>query len=492
MMIYDFDKYKTLIENRLSPESFEHSVRVSDCAALLGERFDVDAEKLRIAGILHDYAKEIDPDTLLHLAIDGGVKITKNERECPHRLHGKVGALLVERELGITDPEILSGIANHYGVVGMKPFEEVVFLADMYDRLRRYDYDVSLDKVLESDDLDDAVMYILQFAITGFVDNDEKMSTDVAILYDFIITKRSKNDAWGRDGVKWLLERKSVYDDESFDILLKVCMEHSTGLESLNNARDLGGYRTEDGRTVAKHKIIRSAALSRMTKEDADRLYDMGINTIIDFRAESGRKKLPDINTEKFRCIPCEMASFVKSDYQKEISEMVSGSDGEHLAGDMWLNGQFLREFNVEEMYRANFTAEKSAAGLKQMLDIMLDDETTGVLIHCRDGKDRTGVAAFIILILLGVSEDDYICDYMASAVSTFAITELANDFFEFFSYDEGIVANSRREKSVDYNLMVAVSDWMIEKYGTDGAYFRDVLKIDEDYVRRLREKFLE
>ncbi len=491
-MMYDYDRYKTITRNRLSQDSFEHSVRVSDCAARLGERFDVDAEKLRVAGILHDYALEMDPDTLLQLAADGAVKITKHERECPHRLHGKVGALLVERELGITDPEILSGIASHYGVVDMTPFEEVIFLADLYDRLSCCDYDVSMDRMLESSTLDEAVMYVLQFAITGLVNDDEKMSADIAVIYDFIITRRSKTSAWDRDAVKWILERRSVYDDESFDILLKVCMEHSTGLSSLNNARDLGGYRTADGRTVARHKIIRSAALSRMTQEDADRLYDMGINTIIDFRAESGRKKLPDIHTERFRCIPCEMANFVKSDYQNELAGMASESDGSRLAGDMFLNGEFLKEFDVEQMYRANFTSEKSAEGLRQMLDIMLDDETTGVLIHCRDGKDRTGVASVIILILLGVSDYDCACDYMASAVSTFALTEISNDFFEFYSYDEDIVTNSRREKSVDYNLAMAISDWMIDKYGDDGAYFRDVLKVDGDYVRCLRDKFLE
>src|SRR6266403_2222364 len=65
-------------------------------------------------------------------------------------------------------------------------------------------------------------------------------------------------------------------------------------LEGAKNFRDLGGYRTSDGRYVRWGLVYRSNYLANLTAKDAEYLHNLGIRLVCDFRAEGERTRSPD------------------------------------------------------------------------------------------------------------------------------------------------------------------------------------------------------
>ena len=75
-------------------------------------------------------------------------------------------------------------------------------------------------------------------------------------------------------------------------------------LEGVPNARDLGGYLTEDGRVIKTHKLIRSGALWNLTKKDQEILIrEYEVKTDIDFRSHMEADQKPDPQLQV--CVMC-------------------------------------------------------------------------------------------------------------------------------------------------------------------------------------------
>ena len=489
----DFDRIKKEVKNRMSEKRYMHSERVSDNAAILAKKFGQDEEKARWAGMLHDIAKELGDDRFLSIAEKNGIPISDAERQSPHRLHGKVGAVIARDELGITDKDILSGIFNHFGCAGMTDFEEVIFLADVYDKLHSVEEDKTLDEFLAAETVDDAILFMLSYNLMwqekGLADDD----ADIRVIYDYILDKKMRKNGSEVDLDEWSRKREAVYSDEQFDKLLDINTTHSVGVTSVKNIRDLGGYDTNSGKKIRAGKLIRSAVLEKLTQEDADRLYDMGVNYVIDLRSEADQKGLPDINIDKFNKETCELSTIEKTEYQKELIGISKGLlvNPNHREGEAWMNGEFLREMDMEQMYKDILSSESSVKSIRKMFEILMRDDCTGAVIHCRDGKDRTGIAAMIILFILDVHLNDIAMDYMASAIPNYAITEIYDAYFSCNNYDDEIITNSTREKSVDKNLILSIQPWFKENYGGMSAYVHDVLGLDDGCIKKIRNKYV-
>lgn len=128
-----------ILKERLSVKRFEHSLRVVDTALKLATDWQIDKEKVYLAALLHDYAKDLSAEKLLELGRENNLVISKVEEKQPDLLHGPVGAWLCQTELKVEDEEILQAIAYHTtGRVGMTPLDIVVYLADLIEPGRTY------------------------------------------------------------------------------------------------------------------------------------------------------------------------------------------------------------------------------------------------------------------------------------------------------------------------------------------------------------------
>lgn len=115
---------------RLSPKRLEHCLGVEKASLDLAERYDVDQERAGLAGLLHDYAKELSNQEFLDLIdryqLDPALKTWNN-----NVWHGLVGIYKIQEELGLKDPAILRAIEIHtVGAEQMSDLDKVVYVAD--------------------------------------------------------------------------------------------------------------------------------------------------------------------------------------------------------------------------------------------------------------------------------------------------------------------------------------------------------------------------
>ncbi|MBQ7283938.1 MAG: bis(5'-nucleosyl)-tetraphosphatase (symmetrical) YqeK, partial [Oscillospiraceae bacterium] len=112
---------------------------VEKLAVELGTIYGLDTEKLRIAALLHDIMKNAPHDILLHRAQQSG--IINGIKDKPRQtLHGFAAADYAQKELGITDSEILWAVKSHTcGRDGMEDMEKVIYLSDMLCEERKFD-----------------------------------------------------------------------------------------------------------------------------------------------------------------------------------------------------------------------------------------------------------------------------------------------------------------------------------------------------------------
>lgn len=169
-------------------------------------------------------------------------------------------------------------------------------------------------------------------------------------------------------------------------------------LQGGQNFRDLGGYPTRDGRTVKWGVLYRSGAMNGLT--DADFLYlaKLGIRTVCDFRSTEERQAAP------VRWPAGQMPRVLADDYRMDAMgfdfKAASSWTGEQARAVMSAHyPDMLERFNGQ--YRRMF--EQLLAG------------DTPLAFNCSAGKDRTGVAAALILTALDVPRETVIEDYVLS-----------------------------------------------------------------------------
>lgn len=147
----------------LLPEKrFRHSVGVSETAGKLAEKYGADADKARLAGMLHDIAKYF-PDDRLAAVIRRRKDVSDDFLKFSDKLwHAPVGAVYAEEKLGITDREILDAMTYHTtGRKNMTLLDKIIFLADYIEPGRDFP-GVEAVRDAAGKDLDEAVYQELQ------------------------------------------------------------------------------------------------------------------------------------------------------------------------------------------------------------------------------------------------------------------------------------------------------------------------------------------
>jgi protein-tyrosine phosphatase len=248
-------------------------------------------------------------------------------------------------------------------------------------------------------------------------------------------------------------------------------------LAGVQNFRDIGGYRTVDGRRVKWGLIYRSSELSNLTPEDLSLVEGLNIETIHDLRSVEERLSEPTAWTGP------DAPPIVAHDYELDLSA-------------------------IGAMFRGDVTAERArdafAALYPSMLEQQRPQETAlfadllegdgSTLYHCTAGKDRTGLATALILSALGVPRETILYDYelsnryynagvgspdgSASAVNP-ALAQLPPEVISVFM---GVEARYLRE----------VFAHIDSRYGSVEAYLDRELGVDAADIQRLRSRYTE
>ncbi|ERF61915.1 hydrolase, HD family [Treponema socranskii subsp. socranskii VPI DR56BR1116 = ATCC 35536] len=125
------ERVKNYAKAVLTKERYEHSVRVAETASRLCKKYGLDASRGYLAGIAHDMCKGMSDEKIAALAREDGKAITALEAQKPSLLHGRAAALMLRRDFGVTDKDILQAVAVHtFGEAGMCSLSKVVYAAD--------------------------------------------------------------------------------------------------------------------------------------------------------------------------------------------------------------------------------------------------------------------------------------------------------------------------------------------------------------------------
>jgi predicted HD superfamily hydrolase involved in NAD metabolism len=127
------------VEAHLGPKAAKHCRRVAATAATLAVVYDVDADAARLAGLLHDWDREVPRELLADRAQDAGVAVGSVEAASPYLLHAQTGAVAVSEALPGVSAEVLQAISRHtIGAPDMTALDMVVYLADMIEPHRDF------------------------------------------------------------------------------------------------------------------------------------------------------------------------------------------------------------------------------------------------------------------------------------------------------------------------------------------------------------------
>lgn len=138
-MAVTYDIAKDAVRERLGDESFGHSERVAATAAELARIYGLDVERARVAGLLHDWDRDVEGDALLTQARERGLRVSDAELRSPKLLHARTAAETLKETFPDIEPEVVRAVERHtLGAADMGPLDMVVYVADMIEPGRTF------------------------------------------------------------------------------------------------------------------------------------------------------------------------------------------------------------------------------------------------------------------------------------------------------------------------------------------------------------------
>jgi len=178
------------VKQLLPEERFLHTQAVADTAVELAEHYGVDAEKAKLAGVLHDCAKGYTKDQAIEVFKKFGLVIDDISLNNPKLLHGPVGACMAQYELGIVDPQILDAIWFHTTAKSnMNMLTKIIYIADFIEPHRTFE-GVDALRQLAYEDINSAIIVALGSVINKIIGIGGLVHPDSIHARNFLIMER--------------------------------------------------------------------------------------------------------------------------------------------------------------------------------------------------------------------------------------------------------------------------------------------------------------
>jgi len=167
--------------------------------------------------------------------------------------------------------------------------------------------------------------------------------------------------------------------------------------EGCVNFRDLGGYRTADGRMVAWRRLFRADGLNKLTPADRSQLTDLGLTTVIDLRTLDEAEQRGSFPVDE---VPVHYVGLPLTDVLPATEDLPDWKEAAYVA--------------------TRYGAMVSEGGpvLTEAIHVLASAESLPAVMHCSAGKDRTGVLSALVLAFLGVPDQTIVEDYALSAAA--------------------------------------------------------------------------
>ncbi|WP_186453970.1 tyrosine-protein phosphatase [Denitratisoma sp. DHT3] len=244
-------------------------------------------------------------------------------------------------------------------------------------------------------------------------------------------------------------------------------------LEGARNFRDLGGYPAGNGYRVAYGRIFRSDNLSHLSVQDWQTLRKLGIGTVVDFRSAEEVQATPPQAPAGIRvkALPIGFAGMNIEDFRKRL-----------------MSGDLDRELQIQTYSNI---ALKQSESYRQWF-ALLQQAPVGSVFHCTSGKDRTGLAAVLLLTTLGVPREIALEDFVASNTFLKEGIEVTLRNIRKNPSFKGNEQDIRRLLGVERRQMEQTIADIEARYGSLDRYLEDVLGVGEKERKTLQSLYLE
>lgn len=190
--MFDFETAKRKLQDMLKPERYQHSLGVMDTAVQMAERFHCDSGKAKIAGLLHDCAKNFSFEEQRMMCDEFAIPIDEITEASPKVWHQMLGAKVAEREFGVCDTEILNAIACHTtGKAKMGTLDKILYLADFTEPNREQFDGLEELRSLTQHDLDRAMLFALEISIRSVLDRGLLLHPDTVGARNWMLLEKN-------------------------------------------------------------------------------------------------------------------------------------------------------------------------------------------------------------------------------------------------------------------------------------------------------------
>ena len=188
------EQIKKDLKEILSERRYIHSLGVMEMAGKLAKIHNEDIETTKIAGLLHDIAKEMPKEEMLKYVKENNIETNKIERINTAILHGKIGADMARKRYGVSK-QIQDAIKYHTTTSPeMDTLAKIVYVADKTEMNRKSeDYDIEYERKLAKEDLDAVIIYIIDANIKSLIDKNKLIEEESVKTRNSLMIKKLEN-----------------------------------------------------------------------------------------------------------------------------------------------------------------------------------------------------------------------------------------------------------------------------------------------------------
>ena len=249
--------------------------------------------------------------------------------------------------------------------------------------------------------------------------------------------------------------------------------------DGIHNLRDYGGYGAVDGARVRRGLLYRSGQHRDASDADLDLIDRLDIRTIVDLRGVSEREGFPCRRHPEFS------AEVIAHDGETSNSPPHEGGGGQVQMTPQRAYDRMIAVYTrmpVNPAMTAMFTRYFEA----------LAERDGGHLVHCFAGKDRTGIAAALLMHVLGAHQDDIVAEFLLTNAAP------TPEILERQSLPRMLAVYGTIPPEALRNLMGVREEYIatywreVERlHGSIDAYLAQVIGVDERRKAALRERLL-
>lgn len=187
--MWTYDKINQYLKTVLKEKRYIHSINVSNTAVALAMQYNCDIEKAKLAGLIHDCAKNMQTEELLLYLKERNEIIDEVSLLNPDLLHGRVASIIGKEKMGIEDYDVLNAVTYHtVGRAHMSTLEKIIYLGDFIEPSRNFQ-GIEEIRALAKEDLDKALLLAINHSIVYVTNSNMLLHYNTVEARNYLISE---------------------------------------------------------------------------------------------------------------------------------------------------------------------------------------------------------------------------------------------------------------------------------------------------------------